>query len=100
MNLILLNEAEDPPSYYFRSWMSTSTPDLAFASEDIALKASKEVDSQLGGSDHRLFILSVDNVGSKEPTPTFTKWNYKRSQLECVHLTHKRIVLENQCLQY
>ncbi|GFR80882.1 hypothetical protein ElyMa_004056100 [Elysia marginata] len=79
MNLILINEPEDPPSYYSRSWMSTSIPDLAIASEDIALKTSREMNSQLGGSDHRQIILSVDSIGSREPASIVTRWNYRKA---------------------
>ncbi|GFS03617.1 hypothetical protein ElyMa_006475400 [Elysia marginata] len=53
MSLLLLNSAEDPPNFYSRSWMTTSTPDLAFATEDIALKTTRQVMDQLGGSDHK-----------------------------------------------
>ncbi|GFR87491.1 RNA-directed DNA polymerase from mobile element jockey [Elysia marginata] len=37
MSLLLLNSPEDPRTFYSRSWMTTSTPDLAFATEDIAV---------------------------------------------------------------
>ncbi|GFS02396.1 hypothetical protein ElyMa_002863600 [Elysia marginata] len=33
MSLLLLNSPEDPPTFHSRSWMTTSTPDLAFATE-------------------------------------------------------------------
>ena len=79
-NLLLINDAEDPPTYYSRSWMKTSTPDLAFATEDIALKTCREVDNQLGGSDHRPVILTIDNLPQRREAPHFTRWNYKKAK--------------------
>ena len=79
-NLLLINGAEDPPTYYSRSWMKTSTPDLAFATEDIALKTCREVDNQLGGSDHRPVILTIDNLAQRREAPHFTRWNYKKTK--------------------
>ena len=79
MNLLLLNDPDDPPTYYSRSWMTTSTPDLAFATEEIALKTTREVDKQLGGSDHKPIILTVDMCHKREQQPTFTRWNYKKA---------------------
>ena len=76
---MLINDAEDPPTYYSRSWMKTSTLDLAFATEDIALKTCREVDNQLGGSDHRPVILTTDNLALRREAPHFTRWNYKKA---------------------
>ena len=44
-NMILLNKVDDPPTYYSRRWMTTSTPNLAFefATGDIACKTTREV---------------------------------------------------------
>ncbi|GFS18407.1 hypothetical protein ElyMa_001521400 [Elysia marginata] len=44
-----------------RSWMSTFTPGLALASDNIALKTSRDVD-HLGGGDHISIELSVDKT--------------------------------------
>ena len=60
--------------------MKTSTPDLAFATEDIALKTCREVDNQLGGSDHRPVILAIDNLAQRREAPHFTRWNYKKAK--------------------
>ena len=79
MNLLLLNDPDDPPTYYSRSWMTSSTPDLAFATEEIALKTTRKVDKQLGGSDHKPIILTVDMCHKREQQPTFTRWNYKKA---------------------
>ena len=35
-NMLLLNDPEDPPTFFSRRWISTSTPDLAFATEDLS----------------------------------------------------------------
>lgn len=40
----------------------TSTIDLAFATPDISGVISREVGDQLGGSDHRLIVLTVQSV--------------------------------------
>ena len=53
--------------------MKTSTPDLAFATEDIALKTCREVDNQLGGNDHRPVILTIDNLAQRREAPHFTR---------------------------
>ena len=37
-NMILLNMPEDTPTFYSRRWMTTSTPDLAFATDDLSPK--------------------------------------------------------------
>ena len=79
-NFLLINDAEDPSTYYSRSWMKTSTPDLAFATEDIALKTCRKVDNQLGGSDHRPVILIIDNLAQRREAPHFTRWNYKKAK--------------------
>ena len=34
-NLILVNDADDPPTFFHRGWRKCSTPDLAFCSEDV-----------------------------------------------------------------
>ena len=37
-NMLLLNDPEDPPTFFLPLWISTSTPDLAFATEDLSTK--------------------------------------------------------------
>ncbi|KAK3760362.1 hypothetical protein RRG08_030623 [Elysia crispata] len=85
-NLLLLNDAEDPPTYYSRSWLTTSTPDLAFATEEIALKTSRKVEDQLGGSDHRPITLTIDKLTQRRETPSFTRWNYKKANWDLFQL--------------
>ena len=57
--LILINKPDDPDTFYSRIWRTTSTPDLAIATDDIQGIAEREVSSQLGGSDHRPVIISI-----------------------------------------
>ena len=47
--LILMSKPQDPPTFYPRSWRTTSTPDLAFATESIHKLCHREDCSQLGG---------------------------------------------------
>ena len=75
--LILINKPQDPPTFYSRSWRTTSTPDLAFATDNIHKLCHREVCSQLRGSDHRPVTILVDQ---KTPASTFKRapsWNNK-----------------------
>ncbi|GFS23093.1 hypothetical protein ElyMa_005125300 [Elysia marginata] len=75
----LLNSPEDPPTFYSRSWMTTSTQDLAFAKEDIAFKTTRQVIDQLGGSDHKPVLLRVEVNTTRNTTSTLPRWNDKRA---------------------
>ncbi|GFR94977.1 RNA-directed DNA polymerase from mobile element jockey [Elysia marginata] len=79
MSLLLLNSPEDPRTFYSRSWMPTSTPDLAFATEYIALKTTRQVMDQLGGSDHKPVLLRVEMNTARNATSTLPRWNYKKA---------------------
>ena len=79
-NLLLINHADNPPTYFSRSWIKTSTSDLDFATDEIALKTCREVDNQLGGSDHRPVILTIDNLAQRGEALHFTTWNYKKAK--------------------
>ena len=77
--LILINKPQDPPTFYSRNWRTTSTPDLAFATNNIHKLCHREVCSQLRGSDHRPVTILVDQ---KTPVSAFKRapsWNYKRA---------------------
>ena len=78
--LVLLNDAEDPPTFYSRRWKTTSTPDLAFATDSIAKITAREVLEQLGGSDHRPVKLLVDLDLKPEQQKCFPRWNYKKAE--------------------
>ena len=81
-NLLLLNDPEDPPTFYSRSWKSNSTPDLAFATYDTARIATRTVLEQLGGSDHKPVKISLDMNFKPQEAKTFPRWNYKRANWE------------------
>ena len=77
--LSLLNMPDDTPTFYSRRWLSTTTPDLAFATDDLCTKTTRTVLDPLGGSDHRPVKLSI-NLNYKPPdSKTFPRWNYKKA---------------------
>lgn len=77
--MVLLNDPEDPPTFFSRRWLSTSTPDLAFATDDLSKKISRGVLSQLGGSDHRPVKLAINLQYRPQNSTTFPRWNYKKA---------------------
>ena len=89
-DLLLLNDPEDPPTYFSRRWLTTTTPDIAFATNNIASKTSRTVLTQLAGSDHKPVLISTDmNQKAKEVKP-IPRWNYKKADWEKFsHLTEK-----------
>ena len=78
-SLILINDPYDPPTFYSRRWRTTTTPDLAFCTEDIHRGIRREVGDQLGGSDHKpvYLTISTEGVGADHPHP---RWNYKKAK--------------------
>ena len=85
-NMLLLNDPEDPPTFFSRRWISTSTPDLAFATEDLSRKTNRKVLSQLAGSDHRPVLLAINLQYRPSNPKTFPRWNYKKADWEMFHL--------------
>ena len=81
-SMVLINDPEDPPTFYSRRWMTTTTPDLAFASGNLAGKTKRKVLSQLGGSDHRPVLLSIALEYKPKDERTFPRWNYKKANWE------------------
>ncbi|XP_070209766.1 uncharacterized protein [Littorina saxatilis] len=77
--MILLNDPEDPPTFFSRRWLSTSTPDLAFATDDLSKKTTRGILSQLGGSDHRPVKLAINLQYRPQNSTTFPRWNYKKA---------------------
>jgi hypothetical protein len=77
--MILLNDPEDPPTFFSRRWMSSTTPDLAFATDDLSKKATRGVQKQLGGSDHRPVKLAINLQYRPQDPKTFPRWNYKKA---------------------
>ncbi|GFS21699.1 hypothetical protein ElyMa_001599300 [Elysia marginata] len=78
-NLQLLNDPEDQDTFYSRRWRTTSTPDLGFATDDIAKCTSRTVQDQLAGSDHRPIMLTVDLNMKRSLTYTPPRWTYKKA---------------------
>ncbi|GFR73601.1 hypothetical protein ElyMa_002141300 [Elysia marginata] len=60
MIFLLLNDLEDPPTFCPLSWRTISVPDLAFATEDIALKKNRQVLDRLGEYDPNPVLLRVE----------------------------------------
>ena len=63
--MVLINHPDDPHTYYSRAWRTTSCPDLAIATYDVAKITRYHVDQQLGGSDHKPVILHKYKAVSK-----------------------------------
>ena len=70
-HLILINDPSDTPTYYSRRWH------LAFCTDNIHQNISRKVCNQLGGSDHRLVILSIAETTSEYAQ--LPRWNYKKA---------------------
>ena len=81
-NLILINDPSDPPTFYSRRWLTTSTPDLSFTSGNLSGKTKRQVMNQLGGSDHRPILLAIDLKFKPKDVRTFPRWNYKKANWE------------------
>ena len=77
--LILLNHPDDPPTFYSRRWRTTTTPDLGFATDDIAKCASRTVQDQLAGSDHRPVLLKIDMNIQRMASYAPPRWNFKKA---------------------
>ena len=60
--LVLVNDPIDQDTFYSRCWHTTSTPDLAFCTEDVHRKLTRKVSDQLGGSDHRPVLLTIEGM--------------------------------------
>ena len=74
---MLVNDSDDQPTFYSHRWQTANTPDIAFCKGDVHRLISREVGSQLGGSDHQPVILTIDNDGITS-TPQKARWNYKK----------------------
>ena len=78
-HLQLVNDPDDPPTFFHRGWQTCSTPDLAFCTENINRGIKREVGQQLGGSDHKPVFLTIETqvVPIDVPKP---RWNYKKAK--------------------
>ena len=80
--LQLLNNPDDPPTYFSRRWLTTSTPDLAFVTNNLVPKAERTVLEQLGGSDHKPVKITFDLNHHPEDCNTLPRWNYRKAKWE------------------
>jgi len=77
--VVLINKPTDPPTFYSRTWRTTTHPDLAMATDDIHGISKREVTDQLGGSDHRPVIICIQKLLSNNNTKLRASWNYKKA---------------------
>ena len=77
--LVLINTPTDPPTFYSRVWKTTSTPDIAIATDNIQKIAKREVSEQLGGSDHKPVILTLAKQVNTSAGKMPPSWNYKKA---------------------
>ena len=80
-NMVLINKADDPSTPELGQQRS-SCPDLAIATDDVAKITSREVDKQLGGSDHKPIFLTIER--QKTPLEIYQRpsWNFKKANWE------------------
>jgi len=75
--LILINKPDDQPTFYSRRWHTTTTPDLAFCSDDLHGHTTRKVSEQLDSSDHCQIQITLDQ--SISPASSAPRWNYKKA---------------------
>lgn len=76
----MLNRPDDEPTFYSKTWRTTTTPDLAVATDDIArIVTTRAVSSQLGGTDHRPVILNLDEQYTPNQKREPPRWNFKKA---------------------
>lgn len=81
--LVLINRPDDPPTCYSRAWRTCSTPDIAFATDDLHSVGHREVCPQLGGSDHKPVIIHLHQEVTTGKRPRLQpSWNYKKADWE------------------
>ena len=59
--------------------MTTSTPDLAFATDKTSKGRKREVLVQLATSDHRPILISLETILTPIENSTLPRWNYKKA---------------------
>ena len=77
-NLILINNPEDPPTFYLSRRKSQSTPDLAIATEYIERDTTRHVPNQLGGNDHKPVLSIISKTSAPPVTKTPAIWDYQK----------------------
>ena len=79
-SLVFINKPDDPPTYYSRSQRTTSTPDLAMGTDDVAKTCTWTIEEQLGGSDHKPCILTLHTNNGSQEKKGKPRWNYKKAK--------------------
>ena len=77
--MVLINHPDDPHTYYFRAWRTTSCPDHAIATNNVAKITRHHVEQQLGGSDHKPVILHIKQDSQPTNIKQCPSWNYKKA---------------------
>jgi ribonuclease HI len=77
-HLILVNDPSDTPTFYSQRWHTTTTPDLAFCTDDVHKVLTRTVAEPLGGSDHRPVLFRLSGASSTN-APQHPRWNYKKA---------------------
>ena len=77
--LVLINAPTNPPTFYSRVWKTTSTQDIAIATDNIQKIAKREVSEQLGGSDHKPVILILAKQANTSAGKIPPSWNYRKT---------------------
>ena len=78
--LQLIYDENDADTYFSRAWRTTSSPDLTFASEDLEYKIKREVEPQLGGSDHKPISITIQDGQKNKQNYALPRWNYKKAR--------------------
>ena len=79
---IWCSSAPPPPAFYSRAWRTTSCPELALATDDVAKITSREVDKQLGGSDHKPIFLTIERHKTPPEIYQSPNWNFSKANWE------------------
>ena len=77
--MVLINRPDKPHTYYTRAWRTTSCPDIAIATDDVAKITKRHVEQQLGGSDHKPVLLFIKQDLRQAGRKLCPSWNYKRT---------------------
>ena len=78
--LQILNKAHDPPTYFSRRWKTTSTPDLAFSTDNFHTKSKRTLLNQLGGNDHKSIKLTFNLNQQPEDCKMLPRFNYRKGK--------------------
>ena len=77
--MVLISCPDKPHTYYSRAWLTTSCPDIAIATGDVAKTTERHVEQQLGGSDHKPVLLVIKQDLQEAGRKLCPSWNYKRA---------------------